>query len=199
MSYSPSFPGLTLLTLSLCAVLTSCDAVPWGGDKCEVGVYICLYTVWRVDLVVRNTVIVYRQQPDRSSWEPNVKNCDNCEESTGFALPPWQQITLSSCVSLQESSVLPPLHQSLCLQLRSPCCKGATFKGPLSSRSALPAVCTGCHNVSALEEKEHEGSHVRNIDCPTQGLRPWFTVESVAGGDLQQTWGGGEISEVINT
>lgn len=101
-----------------------------------------------MDLAVRNTAIVHRQQLDRRSWGPNANNCGDCYESAGFSLLPWQPMILSSSVCLQEWSVLSPLQQSLCLQLRSPCPRGAIFKGSLSSRSTLPALRTGCHDVA---------------------------------------------------
>lgn len=121
---------------------------------CELGVNICLYTAWRVDLVVRDTVTVHRQQLDRSSWGLNAKNCDDCYESTGFSLPLWQPMTLSSYVSLWEWLVMSPLQQCLCLQLRSPCHRGAIFKGALSPQSTMPAPRTGCHNVVECSGRE---------------------------------------------
>lgn len=198
--YSPSFPGLTPFILPLCAVLTSCHAPPWERDRwCELGAYICLYTACRVDLVVRNTFIVHRQQLGRSSWGLNAKNCGGLYESS----------VLSPAVTARDSQqlCLPPgvvgivhlysgpsafssgLHATGVLFLMVPC---------LHRACCQRRVLAGTMSPSALEEKEHEGHHVRNTDCPAQGLKPWFIVQSVAGGDSQHTWGGGEISEVTN-
>lgn len=71
-------------------------------DRCELGVYICLCAAWRVDLVVRNTVIVHRQQLDRCSWGPN-----DCYKSTGFPLPLWQPVIPPGMVAAVTST---PIH-----------------------------------------------------------------------------------------
>lgn len=179
MLYSPSFPGLTPFILSLCAVLTSCCAPPWEMDRrCELGVYMCLYTAQRVDLVVMNMVIVHRQQLDkvREGW---MQRTVMAAMKAQVALLPWHPMTPSSSISLQERPVLSPLQQSLCLRLRSPCHRGTIFKGPLSSWSTLPAPCTGCHNVTQCSGRKgvwrqmHEKHRLSNPGAETT-IHSWI-------------------------